>query len=96
MPLAHRPPPAGETGSYRYMAPEVFRHELYNNKVDVYGFAMIAYQLFEGLPPFWQLDPVEAARAAAMDHKRPEWAHVNRRGEVRATHIDTLIHTRIT
>jgi hypothetical protein len=24
---------AGETGSYRYMAPEVFRHELYNNKV---------------------------------------------------------------
>jgi hypothetical protein len=27
---------AGETGSYRYMAPEVFRHEPYNNKVDVY------------------------------------------------------------
>ena len=26
----------GETGSYRYMAPEVFRHEPYNNKVDVY------------------------------------------------------------
>lgn len=24
---------AGETGSYRYMAPEVFRHEPYNNKV---------------------------------------------------------------
>jgi serine/threonine protein kinase len=26
----------GETGSYRYMAPEVFRHEPYNLKVDVY------------------------------------------------------------
>ncbi len=25
----------GETGSYRYMAPEVFRHEPYNSKVDV-------------------------------------------------------------
>lgn len=23
----------GETGSYRYMAPEVFRHEPYNTKV---------------------------------------------------------------
>ncbi len=26
----------GETGSYRYMAPECFRHEPYNLKVDVY------------------------------------------------------------
>ncbi len=35
----------GETGSYRYMAPEVFRHEPYNLKVDVYSFAMIIFQL---------------------------------------------------
>ena len=27
----------GETGSYRYMAPEVFRHEPYSFKVDVYS-----------------------------------------------------------
>jgi hypothetical protein len=27
------------------MAPEVFRHELYNHKVDQYSFAMIAYQV---------------------------------------------------
>jgi serine/threonine protein kinase len=26
----------GETGSYRFMAPEVFRHEEYNEAVDVY------------------------------------------------------------
>jgi serine/threonine protein kinase len=37
----------GETGSYRYMAPEVFRHEPYNSRVDVYSFSMIVYQLFE-------------------------------------------------
>ncbi|MEW5309905.1 MAG: hypothetical protein WDW38_001748 [Sanguina aurantia] len=42
----------GETGSYRYMAPEVFRHEPYNLKVDVYSYAMIAFQLFEGCIPF--------------------------------------------
>jgi serine/threonine protein kinase len=64
------------------MAPEVFRHELYNNKVDVYSWAMIAYQLLEGKPPFWMLDPVEAARTAAVDGRRPEWGPVNRRGDV--------------
>lgn len=35
----------GETGSYRYMSPEVFRHESYNIKADCYAFAMIAYQV---------------------------------------------------
>lgn len=38
---------ATTTGSYRYMAPEVFRHEPYNSRVDVYSFSMIVYQLFE-------------------------------------------------
>ncbi|KAF6260215.1 protein kinase [Scenedesmus sp. NREL 46B-D3] len=68
----------GETGSYRYMAPEVFRHELYNHKVDQYAFAMICYQLFQGLPPFYSLDPVQAARAAAQHNARPEWSALNR------------------
>ncbi len=31
--LVHRYKLTGETGSYRYMAPEVFRHEPYNTKV---------------------------------------------------------------
>lgn len=55
------------------MAPEVFRHELYNHKVDQYAFAMICYQLFQGVPPFHSLDPVQAARAAAQHNARPEW-----------------------
>jgi serine/threonine protein kinase len=62
---------AGETGSYRYMAPEVFLHEPYNTKVDVYSFAMICYQLFEGAVPFEGTDPVQAARNAAMHRQRP-------------------------
>jgi serine/threonine protein kinase len=60
------------------MAPEVFRHELYNHKVDQYAFAMICYQLFQGLPPFYSLDPVQAARAAAQHNARPEWGGLNR------------------
>jgi hypothetical protein len=40
-------PSPPRTAADRYMAPEVFRHELYNHKVDQYAFAMIAYQLFQ-------------------------------------------------
>ncbi len=32
------------------MAPEVFRHEPYNSRVDVYSYSMIVYQLFEVRP----------------------------------------------
>jgi serine/threonine protein kinase len=64
----------GETGSYRFMAPEVFNHLPYNHRVDQYAFAMIAYQLFEGIPAFWALEPLSAARAAASERRlRPEW-----------------------
>lgn len=61
----------GETGSYRYMAPEVFRHEPYNSSVDVYSFSMIVFQLFEFQPPFAGMDPIDAARQAALYELRP-------------------------
>eukprot|EP00210_Caulerpa_lentillifera_P009225 g8794.t1 len=69
----------GETGSYRYMAPEVFKHEKYNEKVDVYAFAMIFYQLLQGIPPFVGLDPISAAREAA-ENGRPMWDRTNTKG----------------
>lgn len=71
----------GETGSYRYMAPEVFRHEPYNFKVDVYSFSMILYQLFEHQPPFAGTDPVEAARNAALYDMRPHLQQLQSRKE---------------
>ncbi|KAG2500845.1 hypothetical protein HYH03_001606 [Edaphochlamys debaryana] len=83
----------GETGSYRYMAPEVFRHEPYNNKVDVYSFAMICFQLFEGLPPYWNMDPIEAARAAALKGLRPTWGATNRHDQVVPAKLKQLVET---
>ena len=62
----------GETGSYRYMAPEVYKHEAYGPKVDVYAFAMIAYQAFTNLQPFMDMEGILAARAAAQD-SRPKF-----------------------
>ena len=44
-----------------------------NLQVDVYAFAMIAYELFEGKKPFGNINPIEAARRASMDRVRPEW-----------------------
>jgi len=61
----------GETGSYRYMAPEVFRHEFYGTAVDVYAASMIFYQLFSGQQPFSNVNPIHAARAVATQDTRP-------------------------
>eukprot|EP00271_Cylindrocystis_brebissonii_P000726 TRINITY_DN10956_c0_g2_i1.p1 TRINITY_DN10956_c0_g2~~TRINITY_DN10956_c0_g2_i1.p1 ORF type:complete len:471 (-),score=90.79 TRINITY_DN10956_c0_g2_i1:198-1610(-) len=62
----------GETGSYRYMAPEVFRHEVYDRSVDVYSFSVILYEMFEGLAPFAKtLTAEQVAWKVAVDSVRP-------------------------
>ncbi|XAR65222.1 Dual-specificity kinase [Bertholletia excelsa] len=60
----------GETGSYRYMAPEVFKHRKYDKKVDVFSFAMILYEMLEGDPPMSHFEPYEAAKYVA-EGQRP-------------------------
>jgi serine/threonine protein kinase len=40
------------------MAPEVFRHEPYNEKVDTYSFAMLMYFLTAGHAPWPMLNGV--------------------------------------
>eukprot|EP01018_Ginkgo_biloba_P037887 Gb_36967 [translate_table: standard] len=52
----------GEIGSYHYMAPEVFEHRRYDTKVDVFSFAIILYEMFEGSPPFANCDAYEVAK----------------------------------
>jgi len=37
------------TGSLTYMAPEVFKGERYNEKVDIFSLGVIMYELFTGL-----------------------------------------------
>jgi len=76
----------GETGSYRYMAPEVFRHETYNIKADCYAMAMIMYQMFEGKQPFHGMDPIKAAMMAASAGLRPVYS-----GSITPEPMKTLI-----
>ncbi|GMH15288.1 hypothetical protein Nepgr_017129 [Nepenthes gracilis] len=59
----------GETGSYRYMAPEVFHHQKYDMKVDVFSFAMILYEMLEGEPPLEHYEAYDAAKYFAEGHR---------------------------
>lgn len=61
----------GETGSYRFMAPECYRHENYNETVDVYSFAMILFYLLVGRPPWPSLSGIAAVKKAAEEGDRP-------------------------
>jgi len=64
-----------ETGSYRWMAPEVIRHEEYDKRCDVYSFAILAWEMITYRIPFDNMMPVEAAFAVAREAKRPPIPH---------------------
>lgn len=56
----------GETGSYRFMAPEVFKHKEYNEKVDVYSFALIMFWAASGKRPYHSIEePINVARTVS-------------------------------
>lgn len=61
----------GETGSYRFMAPEVYRHEDYTETVDIYSYGMILYYLLSGRPPWATMNGLKAVERAANDGDRP-------------------------
>lgn len=60
----------GETGTYRYMAPEVIRHETYSSNADVYSFGICLWQLITREVPFATMTPIQAAYAVA-EGRRP-------------------------
>eukprot|EP00928_Gymnodinium_smaydae_P075154 TRINITY_DN58159_c0_g1_i1.p1 TRINITY_DN58159_c0_g1~~TRINITY_DN58159_c0_g1_i1.p1 ORF type:complete len:467 (-),score=50.91 TRINITY_DN58159_c0_g1_i1:178-1509(-) len=64
----------GGVGSFRYMAPEVARHEEYSEKVDIFSFALILYFMSSGRQPFYDFrDPGEILRQySAGDEPRPK------------------------
>lgn len=60
-----------ETGTYRWMAPEVIRHETYSRMADVYSFSLLTWQLLTREDPFCDLSQIEAAGTVAIEHTRP-------------------------
>nr|GEV72232.1 serine/threonine-protein kinase STY8-like [Tanacetum cinerariifolium] len=61
----------GGTGSYRYMAPEVYRREAYGKSVDVFSFALIVHEMFQGGPSNREEPPEHVADKRAYEDSRP-------------------------
>ncbi|XP_042055000.1 integrin-linked protein kinase 1-like isoform X1 [Salvia splendens] len=61
----------GGTGSYRYMAPEVFRREAYGKSVDVFSYALIVHEMFQGGPSNREEEPEKLADKRAYEDERP-------------------------
>ncbi|KAI7730714.1 hypothetical protein M8C21_004672 [Ambrosia artemisiifolia] len=50
-----------ETGTYRWMAPEVINHQLYDQKADVFSFAIVLWELVTAKVPYENMTPLQAA-----------------------------------
>ncbi|KAF2076813.1 hypothetical protein CYY_001890 [Polysphondylium violaceum] len=58
-------------GNPRWRAPEVTKGQKYSEKVDIFGFGMILYEMFTRKVPFYQFEPVQASFKIA-NGERPE------------------------
>uniref|UniRef100_J3L919 non-specific serine/threonine protein kinase n=1 Tax=Oryza brachyantha TaxID=4533 RepID=J3L919_ORYBR len=60
-----------ETGTYRWMAPEVIEHKPYDHKADVFSFAIVLWELLTGKIPYEYLTPLQAAIGVVQKGLRP-------------------------
>ncbi|KAJ7980621.1 Ankyrin-kinase [Quillaja saponaria] len=54
-----------------YVAPEVYKDEIFDRSVDAYSFGLILYEMIEGIQPFHPKSPEEALKLMSLEGKRP-------------------------
>ena len=60
-----------ETGTYRWMAPEVIEHKPYGQKADVFSFGVVLWELLTGQVPYSDMTPLQAAVGVVQKGLRP-------------------------
>nr|GLL39571.1 serine/threonine-protein kinase STY46-like isoform X3 [Ipomoea trifida] len=60
-----------ETGTYRWMAPEVINHQAYDQRADVFSFAIVLWELATAKVPYNTMTPLQAA-VGVRQGLRPE------------------------
>ena len=60
-----------ETGTYRWMAPEVLLHERYSKGADVFSYGGVLFELITHEAPFEDRPSLQAAVAVGMNGERP-------------------------
>ncbi|KAE9606335.1 hypothetical protein Lal_00013593 [Lupinus albus] len=63
-------PVTSQDTSWRYVAPEIYRNEEYDTKVDVFSFGLILQEMIEGFPPFYT-NPENEVPKAYVENERP-------------------------
>lgn len=66
----------GETGTYRYMAPEVIMHKNYNASVDVWSFGMIMYFMYFTIP-FFGMNTYEIVQTVSKESYKLRFSKVS-------------------
>ncbi|KAG2309597.1 hypothetical protein Bca52824_029345 [Brassica carinata] len=54
-----------------YIAPEVYKDEIFDRRVDVHSFGVILYEMTEGVPIFHPRPPEEVAKMICVEGKKP-------------------------
>lgn len=78
-------------GSSLWMAPEIFRGDTYNEKVDVYAFAMCLLELVARELPWSQIATAPEVPHRVMTHQRP---YAQLRGNARASSSPNVFECR--
>lgn len=65
-------PLTGQTGSARYMSPEVATSSPYNEKAEVFSFAIILWQLAAHERPFRRMSAAQHSQRVCRDGERPK------------------------
>ncbi|KAJ1273574.1 hypothetical protein BS78_06G292200 [Paspalum vaginatum] len=66
-----------ETGTYRWMAPEVINHKPYDHRADIFSYAIVLWELVTTKIPYENLTPLQAALGVrqGMRLEIPSWVN---------------------